>query len=101
MQWAEGVVNNEGMGKKSSKVCCIYHKPRPVDESSDDSSDSSSDEDSDAEDDSGAARPSKKRKGQQKEHDHKQHDESCAHGNGKEKAPKRTPNAYEQVPKNG
>lgn len=62
--WGEDVVDNEGAGKKSSKsthdvpsffeirpdltclVCCIYHKPKRFDESSDeDSSDSESDSD--------------------------------------------------------
>ncbi|KAJ3772317.1 phosphatase inhibitor-domain-containing protein [Lentinula raphanica] len=42
--WREDVVDNEGAGRKSSKICCIYHKPRAYDESSDeDSSDSDSD----------------------------------------------------------
>ncbi|KAK0469441.1 phosphatase inhibitor-domain-containing protein [Desarmillaria tabescens] len=40
--WSEDVVDNEGCGKKKSKICCIYHKPRRFDESSDE--DSSSDE---------------------------------------------------------
>jgi len=39
-------VDNEGAGKKSSKICCIYHKPKAFDESSDE--DDSSDEDSDS-----------------------------------------------------
>ncbi|RDB29577.1 Type 1 phosphatases regulator YPI1 [Hypsizygus marmoreus] len=43
--WDEDVVDNEGCGRKSSKVCCIYHKPRKFDESS---SEESSDSDSDA-----------------------------------------------------
>ncbi|KAI9061193.1 hypothetical protein FKP32DRAFT_1594863 [Trametes sanguinea] len=42
--WREDVVDNEGAGKKKSKICCIYHKPRRFDESS--SSDDSSDSDS-------------------------------------------------------
>ncbi|KAE9397683.1 hypothetical protein BT96DRAFT_883776 [Gymnopus androsaceus JB14] len=33
--WREDVVDNEGAGKKSSKICCIYHKPKAFDESSD------------------------------------------------------------------
>lgn len=50
IQWATSVIDNEGLGRKKSKVCCIYHKPRAVgesssDESSSDSSDSSSDDD--------------------------------------------------------
>ncbi|TRM62547.1 phosphatase inhibitor-domain-containing protein [Schizophyllum amplum] len=36
--WDEAVVDNEGAGKKKSKICCIYHKPRRFDESSDESS---------------------------------------------------------------
>lgn len=40
----EGTVNNEGMGRKSSKRCCIFHKQRPFGESSTDSSDYDSDE---------------------------------------------------------
>lgn len=41
----ESAVDNEGMGKRKSKKCCIYHKPRKFDESSSDEDDvSSSDE---------------------------------------------------------
>jgi len=40
----ESTVNNEGMGRKSSKRCCIFHKPRAFGESSTDSSDYDSDE---------------------------------------------------------
>jgi len=43
--WGEDVIDNEGFGKKKSKICCIYHKPRRFDESSDESS---SDSDSDS-----------------------------------------------------
>ncbi|KAE8714750.1 Stabilizer of iron transporter SufD / Polynucleotidyl transferase isoform 1 [Hibiscus syriacus] len=35
--WKEGTVDNEFMNKKSSKICCIYHKEKPFDE--DDSDD--------------------------------------------------------------
>ncbi|KAF8166173.1 phosphatase inhibitor-domain-containing protein [Pholiota molesta] len=38
--WDEDVVDNEGAGRKKSKICCIYHKPKRYDESSDESSDS-------------------------------------------------------------
>ncbi|KAH7915593.1 phosphatase inhibitor-domain-containing protein [Hygrophoropsis aurantiaca] len=42
--WGEDVIDNEGRGKKKSKICCIYHKPKRFDESSsEDSSDSDSD----------------------------------------------------------
>ncbi|PWN41498.1 hypothetical protein IE81DRAFT_282098, partial [Ceraceosorus guamensis] len=43
--WEQGTVDNEGMGKKSSKICCIYHKPRAFDESSSSGSSSDSDDD--------------------------------------------------------
>ncbi|CAH8551062.1 unnamed protein product [Schistosoma turkestanicum] len=46
IQWAEGTVDNEFMGKKKSNCCCIYAKPRKWNESS--SSSSSSDYNSDS-----------------------------------------------------
>jgi protein phosphatase 1 regulatory subunit 11 len=36
------VQDNEGLGRKSSKRCCIFHKPRAFGESSSDSSDDDS-----------------------------------------------------------
>jgi protein phosphatase 1 regulatory subunit 11 len=42
--WDDDVVDNEGCGRKSSKICCIYHKPKQFDESSDES-DTDSDSD--------------------------------------------------------
>jgi len=42
--WDEGVVDNEGSGKKKSKICCIYHKPRRFDESSSEEVSDSEDE---------------------------------------------------------
>ncbi|KAL7275972.1 Type 1 phosphatases regulator ypi1 [Rhizina undulata] len=97
VRWGADVVDNEGMGKKKSKgtlalvfLCCIYHRPRPIDESSsDDSSSSSSDDDSD---DSG--------------HGHT-HGKGCDHGGRRpvggssRKGAKRSssPNAYEKMPK--
>ncbi|KAM5455540.1 Type 1 phosphatases regulator ypi1 [Microsporum audouinii] len=53
IKWAEDVVDNEGQGKKRSKVCCIYHKPRPAGESSSESESSDSDFDDDSSDDEG------------------------------------------------
>ncbi|CAO1616776.1 unnamed protein product [Parajaminaea phylloscopi] len=52
--WSDDTVDNEGLGRKKSKICCIYHKPRAFDESSSegssssDSDSSSSDSDSDS-----------------------------------------------------
>ena len=39
----ESVVDNEFLGRKSSKRCCIFHKARPFGESSTDTSDYDSD----------------------------------------------------------
>merc|ERR1712157_286078 len=44
--WDENVIDNEGLGRKSSKRCCIFHKQRNFGESSSDES-SSDDESSD------------------------------------------------------
>ncbi|XP_013403952.1 E3 ubiquitin-protein ligase PPP1R11 [Lingula anatina] len=43
VKWTTGTVDNEHMGKKKSKCCCIYEKPKIFGE------DSSSDSDSDGE----------------------------------------------------
>lgn len=40
LTWSEDTVNNEKMGKKSSKRCCIYHKTKKFGESDSDESDS-------------------------------------------------------------
>jgi len=60
--WDEAVVDNEGLGRKKSKICCIYHRPRRFDESSDE--EESSETDSSSDDDT--ARPS----GQYRRHRH-------------------------------
>ncbi|KAK4047428.1 Type 1 phosphatases regulator ypi1 [Microbotryomycetes sp. JL221] len=46
VRWEQQVVDNEGLNRKKSKICCIYHKPKAFDESSDESSDSDNDSDS-------------------------------------------------------
>ncbi|KAF4450971.1 hypothetical protein F53441_5962 [Fusarium austroafricanum] len=115
VQWAEDVVDNEGLGRKSSKgerhecvlmsflltetaiVCCIYHKPKAVDESSDESS-SDSDSDSDSSSDRDGAQPAGgKRQSCGHGHGHN-HGRGRRSGKGKAKrAP--SPNAYEKIPK--
>uniref|UniRef100_A0A6U3AKW9 Type 1 phosphatases regulator n=1 Tax=Lotharella globosa TaxID=91324 RepID=A0A6U3AKW9_9EUKA len=37
--WTEDTIDNEFMNKKSSKICCVYHKPRRFDESDSEESD--------------------------------------------------------------
>ncbi|KAF2100806.1 hypothetical protein NA57DRAFT_74403 [Rhizodiscina lignyota] len=103
IQWAEDVIDNEGMGKKSSKVCCIYHKPREVGESSDEDSsdDSSSSNDSDSGADDGAARPVRRSRARRKHKHNHEHDGNGGEGDAKDKARKPSPNAYERVPKYG
>lgn len=94
-------------------VCCIYHAPHPVGESSSESSsssDSSSDSDSAATNDSdgrarrgGKGNATKKKKKKQR----RQHSEGCEHdcdegevaGDRKGRVKKKSANAYETVPK--
>lgn len=45
VQWDESAVDNEFMGKKTSKCCCIYSKPRIFGESSSDSDSDNNDDD--------------------------------------------------------
>lgn len=52
--WGEDVVDNEGLGRKKSKICCIYHRPRRFDESSGEDSSETESESGD-----GNARPSR------------------------------------------
>ncbi|KAK8963844.1 hypothetical protein KSP40_PGU007920 [Platanthera guangdongensis] len=37
--WKEGTVDNEFLGRKSSKKCCIFHKQKPFDEDDSDEED--------------------------------------------------------------
>lgn len=115
--WAEDVIDNEGLGRKSSKVCCIYHKTREFGESSsedDSSSDSSDDSDaggSDSPDDGGARMSGNRRGRKAADHGHghghghgHDHGDDCDHGSGsgkgKRKAERKpSPNAYEKMPK--
>jgi len=50
--WTEDTVDNEHMGKKSSKRCCIFHKVKKFAES--DSDETASDEDANGGDGDGA-----------------------------------------------
>ena len=138
VQWADDVVDNEGLGRKSSKgtflfllhilctvlkyccalVCCIYHKPKAVGESSDESSSSSSDSDSDSDAndlDRRRRAPPRRRSnnGDEKDggHDHDDCDHDHDHDDhrpsrrrqqgdeGKKQKRKPSPNAYEKIPK--
>ncbi|CAM1503874.1 Fc.00g014650.m01.CDS01 [Cosmosporella sp. VM-42] len=94
VQWAEDVVDNEGLGRKSSKVCCIYHKPKAVDESSGESSSDSSDSDSDSGTDGAKPVGGKRDCG----HDHGRRKRGSGSKKGKEKRSP-SPNAYEKIPK--
>ncbi|KAJ6142588.1 hypothetical protein N7471_002041 [Penicillium samsonianum] len=107
IRWSEDVVDNEGMGKKSSKVCCIYHKARPVGESSsEESSSSSSESDSESEDDRRTARVNRARHthshGGREQHASHPGEGCCPEDHGskpKRNRRKPSPNAYEKMPK--
>ena len=98
------MIDNEGMGKKKSKVCCIYYKPHESGDSDGESDDSSSGSDSDNEPDLSRAR---RAGGSERRHRHDREQGlenaggdtagSSAAGKGKER--KASPNAYERQPK--
>ncbi|KIM80380.1 hypothetical protein PILCRDRAFT_822511 [Piloderma croceum F 1598] len=91
--WDDGVVDNEGAGKKKSKICCIYHKPRRFDESSDeDSSDSESESDCDH----GHNHYHTHSRGRPGEGSPRNHEEGGGVIHGLEENPE--PNAYEVAP---
>ena len=87
LTWDESVVDNENLGRKSSKKCWIYHKPKAFDESDTESEGSGSDSDSS---DGGPqrARPTKKAAkkkhhrghGHDHDHDHHRHHHAGAEG---------------------
>ncbi|POY75450.1 hypothetical protein BMF94_1522 [Rhodotorula taiwanensis] len=84
VQWAQETIDNEGLGRKKSKICCIYHKPKAFDESSDESDSSSgSGADSDGSRDSRqGGRPSSSSSARRRRHHHHHHAHS--HGEGEE-----------------
>ena len=83
VQWTESTIDNENAGRKSSKICCIYHKPKEYDESS------SSSDDSDSGDEHDKALKEKMRRLQEvKEAKLKEHHPDCSCDNEK--------NAYEK-----
>ncbi|ORZ23045.1 phosphatase inhibitor-domain-containing protein [Absidia repens] len=96
VRWDDDVVDNEHMGKKKSKICCIYHKPRQVGDSSDSDSNDSSDSDS-SDDGHSSADSSKHADGHSRHcrHNHHVHDQ----GRKKKRNPRSvSPNAYEIQP---
>ncbi|KAI4106200.1 MAG: hypothetical protein L6R37_002287 [Teloschistes peruensis] len=87
IRWAEDVVDNEGLGRKRSKVCCIYHPPGEIGESSssDSSGSSSSSNDSDFSNDDGGARMTNSQRGKRrKDNGHQHNEEGCAEDHGAE-----------------
>ncbi|CEL11401.1 hypothetical protein ASPCAL14503 [Aspergillus calidoustus] len=109
IRWSEDVVDNEGMGKKSSKVCCIYHKARPVGESSSESESSDSDSSS-SDSDQRTGDAGSKRNCHHHRHNHQDGAQESpergragsghSHDSRKTKRRKPSPNAYEKMPKN-
>ncbi|KAI7905207.1 phosphatase inhibitor-domain-containing protein [Cokeromyces recurvatus] len=94
IQWDESVIDNEHLNKKKSKICCIYHKPHAVGESSDESSSSSSSSDSDSDSSSNSENDRPNRLSHR----------NCNHNHEQKKKKKRrnprevSPNAYERQP---
>lgn len=87
VRWTEDVIDNEDMGKKKSKICCIFHPQREFGEESDSDSSSSSSGSSDSS------------SSEDESHDHSH----CNHGDrrpkrGKARARDSSPNAYERQP---
>jgi len=72
LKWSEEVVDNEGLGKKKSNKCCIYHKSRAFGESSSEESCSSDDDENDYE------REPYKHKHQKHENENKNNDTSSS-----------------------
>merc|ERR1711990_188309 len=70
VSFTQDTVDNEGMGKKSSKVCCIYKKPKAFGESSSES-DSSDDDVSPYERKPKAMKKKNKKCSHDHSHDHK------------------------------
>ncbi|PYI04841.1 type 1 phosphatases regulator ypi1 [Aspergillus sclerotiicarbonarius CBS 121057] len=109
IRWSEDVIDNEGMGKKSSKVCCIYHKNRPIGDSSSESesSDSSSpDSDTDSDGELGCHRMTGHRHPPNQNDNNTPDDqrpspgrERTTHRHAKKAKRKPSPNAYEKMPK--
>nr|POE52104.1 type 1 phosphatases regulator ypi1 [Quercus suber] len=95
VRWASDVVDNEGMGKKSSKVCCIYHKPKEPGDSDSDSASSSSEDDSDSEPD--LSRAQQAGGGRSGRHAHGRGGKGRGKGKGTDRKP--SPNAYERQPR--
>ncbi|KAK9347388.1 phosphatase inhibitor-domain-containing protein [Lipomyces starkeyi] len=101
VRWGDDVIDNEGMGKKKSKICCIFHKQRAFDESSSDessSSDSGSSSGSDSDND-GDSKSGHHESAEGCDHSHS-HSHSHSHRN-RRRARKSKPNAYERQPKYG
>ncbi|PYH88473.1 type 1 phosphatases regulator ypi1 [Aspergillus ellipticus CBS 707.79] len=113
IRWSEDVIDNEGLGKKSSKVCCIYHKSRTLNDSftdseSSDSGTSDSDTDNDSELDchrrTGNHRSLDQRNSQTDQdlgdssgRGRTTYSTNCPGVNTKRRKP--SPNAYEKMPK--
>ncbi|KAL4905675.1 hypothetical protein BDW74DRAFT_11368 [Aspergillus multicolor] len=107
IRWSEDVVDNEGMGKKSSKVCCIYHKTRPIGESSSES-ESSESESSDSDSGSETGNSDGRRSCGHSNHNRRDTQQTLnrggtldghQHRSVKGQRRKPSPNAYEKMPK--
>ncbi|KAF8975063.1 Type 1 phosphatases regulator ypi1 [Entomortierella lignicola] len=100
VQWDDHVVDNEHMGKKKSKICCIFKKQKEFGESSDESSSDSDSDSSGSESDGGPiSSNSGKNRGSNKPCDHSDPSHHHHHHSHDKKQKKRVLNEYERMPK--
>ncbi|ORX35793.1 phosphatase inhibitor-domain-containing protein [Kockovaella imperatae] len=98
VMWTDETVDNEGMGKKKSKICCIYHRPKAYDESSTESDSSCSEGESHSH--QRRQRTSGKQASRRKRRDVVEVEQSTSseseggHGDGRAKSSKRSPRRH-------
>lgn len=92
VRWSEDTIDNENMGKKKSKICCIFHPNREFGESSDESLSSPSDSSDESGDEKNTGKPEKNGSRKDKNNKHRRH----CRGHDPEGS---MPNAYERQPK--
>ncbi|KAG0000310.1 Type 1 phosphatases regulator ypi1 [Entomortierella chlamydospora] len=104
VQWDDDVIDNEHMGKKKSKICCIFKKQKEFGESSDESSSDSDSDSSGSESDGGpissnAGKDKRIEKDSNGPCDHFDPNHRHHHHSHGKKQKKRVLNEYERMPK--
>ncbi|KAG0327788.1 hypothetical protein BGZ99_006895 [Dissophora globulifera] len=105
VQWEDDVVDNENMGRKKSKICCIFKKQKEFGESSDESSSDSDSDSSGSESDGGpiSSNVGGKSRKNKDDDEHCNHSDPEHHHHHHHRTPKKTKkrvlNEYERMPK--